>query len=134
MAHPLPTHENCAYRAPQPGAKAAPGRCSNTYPRPRPSLLHTRRTTYATPNHHTQTLAAGETLTLDNTTIPDPETGQPIPTATLRLPTWRLRELAATLTLCEQIHTLITQAQLPNETDLAHHLTAAAYTLSTSRH
>jgi hypothetical protein len=84
------------------------------------------------PNHPTpttQTLPGGETLTLDGT-IPDPETGHPVPVAVLRLPAWRLHELATTLHHWNRIHAMITTAaHLPAETDLANHLTQAAQTL-----
>ena len=84
------------------------------------------------PNHPVQTLAGGETLTLDNTTTPDPETGNPVPTAVLRLPAWRLHELATALQIWSRIHTMITtHADLPAETDLADHLTHAAHALTT---
>ena len=84
-------------------------------------------------NHPTHTLPGGETLTL-NATIPDPETGHPVPTAVLRLPAWRLHELATALTLWTHIHTLITtEAHLPTETDLANHLHQAAHALTTHR-
>jgi hypothetical protein len=91
------------------------------------------------PNHPTpttHTLPGGETLTLDHTTIPDPETGHPIPTATLRLPTWRLHELATALKLWSRIHTMITTEahHLPAETDLADHLHQAAHQLTQPRH
>jgi hypothetical protein len=86
------------------------------------------------PNHPappTQTLPGGETLTLDNTTIPDPETGHLVPAATLRLPAWRLRELAATLHRYNRIHTIISAEPQPStETDLAQHLTQAAHALT----
>jgi hypothetical protein len=90
------------------------------------------------PNHPTaptQTLPGGETLTLDDTTIPDPETGHPIPAAVLRLPAWRLHELATALHHWNRIHTMITTAaHLPTETDLANHLTHAAHTLTHPTH
>jgi hypothetical protein len=86
------------------------------------------------PAHSTQTLPGGETLTLDGT-IPDPETGHPVPAAVLRLPAWRLHELATALTLWTRIHTMITtQADLPTETDLANHLTHAAHALTEPPH
>lgn len=44
-----------------------------------------------------QMLPGGETIEIDGSTVTDPETGQPAPVALLRLPIWRLHELAAAL-------------------------------------
>jgi hypothetical protein len=86
------------------------------------------------PPRITRTLPGGEILTLGGRTIPDPETGRPVPAATLHLPAWRLRELARALHLWSHIQTMIiTQAHLPTETDLADHLAGAASALTTHR-
>jgi hypothetical protein len=73
---------------------------------------------------YTRALADGGTLTIDGTTIPDPDTGQPVPAATLRLPAWRLRDLATTLSFWSA--TIATLASRPNEIDLCHALTTGA--------
>jgi hypothetical protein len=80
------------------------------------------------PNHplhpdprHTIALPGGETLTIDGSTVLDPETGYPVPAAVLRLPVWRAEELAAALHLWSQILTLVDSpdAALPDEQPLA---------------
>ena len=80
----------------------------------------------ATP--YTRTLADGGTLTIDGSTIPDPDTGQPVPAATLRLPAWRLRDLATTLTSwTAAVATLVSRYDWPpDETDLCQALTTGA--------
>ena len=66
-------------------------------------------------------LADGGTLTIDDSTIPDPETGAPVPAATLRLPVWRMRDVSDALSSW----TTTTQALAlsadwpPDETDLS---------------
>jgi hypothetical protein len=76
----------------------------------------------------TDVLPGGETLTLDGSTIADPETGARVPAAVLRLPPWRLQELAAALTTWARIQTLVLAdgAHFPTEAPLAARLTAAA--------
>jgi hypothetical protein len=78
-----------------------------------------------------QLLPGGEVLTIDGTTIPDPETGKPVPAAVLRLPVWRATELSAALTLWTAIQEIVLSdaAALPTETDLAEALTATATAL-----
>ena len=77
-------------------------------------------------------LASGETITVDGSTIADPETGRPVPAAVLRLPSWRLRELAAALTLWTRTLDLITTAgaDLPFEHELAAALSHTAQTVA----
>lgn len=55
-----------------------------------------------------QVLPGGETIEIDGSTVADPETGRPIPAAVLRLPAWRLRELAAALEAWTATHALLT--------------------------
>jgi hypothetical protein len=76
-------------------------------------------------------LPGGETLTVDGSTVADPETGQPVPAAVLRLPAWRTKELAAALDLWNQLQTLVLTAgaHLPSEAALASRLSAAGETL-----
>lgn len=74
--------------------------------------------------HYTQALADGGTLTIDGSTIPDPDTGQPVPAATLRLPAWRLRDIATTLSFWTAA--IATLASRPDETDLCQALTTGA--------
>jgi hypothetical protein len=84
------------------------------------------------PAHPVETLPGGGTLTLDGSTVPDPETGQPVPAALLRLPAWRLAELAAALNTWAHVQTLVLTdgARLPTETPLALRLATAAPTLT----
>ena len=86
-------------------------------------------------SHPVEVLPGGETLTIDGSTVPDPETGLPVPVAVLRLPVWRLYELAAALNLWTRVQTLLTTdgAHLPTEMPLADHLLDTAHTL-TGRH
>jgi hypothetical protein len=78
-----------------------------------------------------QLLPGGEVITIDGTTIPDPETGEPVPAATLRLPAWRATELSAALTLWTTVHDLVISdaAALPTETALARALATTAEAL-----
>jgi hypothetical protein len=73
---------------------------------------------------YTRALADGGTLTIDGSTIPDPDSGHPVPAATLRLPAWRLRDLATTLSFWSA--TITTLVSRPNETDLCQALTTGA--------
>jgi hypothetical protein len=84
------------------------------------------------PDRSVDVLPGGETLALDGSTIADPETGQPVPAAVLRLPTWRLQELAAALHIWNRMQTLFTTegAHLPMETALADRVTVAAESIS----
>jgi hypothetical protein len=77
-------------------------------------------------------LPSGEVLDLDGSTVVDPETGLPVPAAVLRLPVWRLAELAAALDIWSRAQTLIITegAHLPTETTLSAHLAAASRALS----
>ena len=81
-----------------------------------------------------QLLPGGEVITIDGTTIPDPETGQPVPAATLRLPAWRASELSAALTLWTAVQEIVLSdaAALPTETDLAVALAGTADSLKRS--
>ena len=57
-------------------------------------------TTPVTDPHRTRyvrELLDGGILTLTGATVPDPDTGQPIPAATLLFPAYRLRDLARAL-------------------------------------
>jgi hypothetical protein len=76
-------------------------------------------------------LADGGALTVDGSTIPDPETGQPVPAATLRLPAWRLRDLAAALSSWSATVAALTNhhAWPPDETELSQALAAGAAVL-----
>jgi hypothetical protein len=78
------------------------------------------------PNRPMETLPGGETLTLDGSTVPDPETGQPVPVAVLRLPPWRAKEVAAALDVWSRLQTLVLTdgAHLPGEATLAGRLAA----------
>jgi hypothetical protein len=80
------------------------------------------------PTYFTRPLADGGTLTIDGSTIPDPETGQPIPAATLRLPAWRLRDLAGTLSFWSA--TAAALASHADETDLGQVLALGAALLT----
>jgi hypothetical protein len=84
------------------------------------------------PDRSTEVLPGGETIEIDGSTVTDPETGQPAPAAVLRLPVWRLRELAATLDTWTQTLTLVTTraAHLPTEDALSLALNNAAHTLT----
>jgi hypothetical protein len=85
----------------------------------------------AAPRSRRQVLPGGETIEIDGSTITDPETGQPAPVAILRLPIWRLRELAAALNAWTHTLSLVTDAiHLPAEHDLSHALAATAHTLA----
>jgi hypothetical protein len=77
-------------------------------------------------------LPGGETLEIDGSTIIDPETGQPAPAAVLRLPVWRLTELAAALAGWTDAMALFNRptAQLPDETELSQTLQGAATALA----
>lgn len=77
-------------------------------------------------------LPGGETIEIDGSTVVDPETGQPAPVAVLRLPVWRLSELAAALDGWTEAMALFNgrAAQLPDETDLSRTLQAAAIALA----
>jgi hypothetical protein len=77
-------------------------------------------------------LPGGETLTVDGSTVADPETGEPVPAAVLRLPAWRLQELSAALHLWSEVLTLTTSpaAALPDEQRLAAALAEITPTLS----
>jgi hypothetical protein len=87
-----------------------------------------QRSSHQPTARYTRTLADGGTLTIDGTTIPDPDTGQPVPAAPLRLPAWRLRDLATTLTSwTTAVATLVNRYDWPpDETDLCQALTAGA--------
>lgn len=78
------------------------------------------------PGGTVEVLPGGETLTVDGSTVADPETGQPVPVAVLRLPAWRAREVAAALGVWHQLQTLVltSGAQLPAEAALAGRLAA----------
>lgn len=80
-----------------------------------------QRTDPPPPTRPTIVLPGGETLTVDGSTVPDPETGEPVPAAVLRLPAWRAQELSAALQLWSQILTLTSSpaAALPDEQLLA---------------
>jgi hypothetical protein len=76
-------------------------------------------------------LPGGETIEIDGSTVTDTETGQPAPAATLRLPAWRLRELAAALDAWTTTLTLVTAAMhLPTERALSTALASTAHTLT----
>jgi hypothetical protein len=80
-----------------------------------------------------QVLPGGETIEIDGSTVTDPETGQPAPAALLRLPIWRLRELAAALDAWTHTLTLVTSTDvmhLPTEHDLSHALGNSAHALA----
>jgi hypothetical protein len=81
-------------------------------------------------------LPGGESLDLDGSTVTDPETGRPVPAAVLRLPAWRLQEVAAALHVWSRMQTLfITEgAHLPTETALATSLAAAGETIGGDNH
>jgi hypothetical protein len=78
-----------------------------------------------------QLLPGGEVITIDGSTVPDPETGHPVLAATLRLPVWRAAELSAALTLWTAVQEIVLSdaAALPTETDLAAALATTAQTL-----
>jgi hypothetical protein len=80
-----------------------------------------------------QVLPGGETITVDGSTVADPETGVPVRAAVLRLPAWRLRDLSAALRLWSTTLTFFAAepATLPTETALATALAATADTLPT---
>jgi hypothetical protein len=83
------------------------------------------------PANSRRVLPGGETIEIDGSTVTDPETGQPAPAALLRLPIWRLRELAAALDAWTHTLTLVTDAMhLPTEHDLSHALANTAHTLA----
>ena len=92
------------------------------------------------PSHHPapphvapsrQVLPGGETIEIDGSTVADPETGQPTPAAVLRLPAWRLRELAAALEAWTATHALLTTTMhLPIELALSRALTGTAEALT----
>jgi hypothetical protein len=73
------------------------------------------------PGSSVQVLPGGETIEIDGSTVVDPETGQPAPAAVLRLPVWRMRELAAALDVWTRTLTLVTAegAHLPTEGPLS---------------
>jgi hypothetical protein len=78
------------------------------------------------PGGTVEVLPGGETLAVDGSTVADPETGQSVPVAVLRLPAWRAREIAAALELWSRLQTLMltSGAQLPDEAALAGRLGA----------
>jgi hypothetical protein len=80
-------------------------------------------------------LPTGETVTLDGSTVADPESGEPVPAAVLRLPVWRLHDLAAALSVWTRVQTLVLTdgVHLPTELPLADHLVEAAEVLSGRR-
>jgi hypothetical protein len=80
-------------------------------------------------------LPGGETIQLDGSTIADPETGQPVPAAVLRLPAWRLHEVAAALGTWSRVQTLVLTegAHLPTETFLSDGLAAAGQAIDRGR-
>jgi hypothetical protein len=77
-------------------------------------------------------LPGGETIEIDGSTVTDPETGQPAPAAVLRLPVWRLRELAAALDAWTHTLTLVSAqaTHLPTEHALSHALAGTAHSLA----
>jgi hypothetical protein len=89
----------------------------------------------AGPSRPLDVLPGGETLALDGSTVADPETGLPVPAAVLRLPAWRLRELAATLQFASGVLTLAARhgTHLPTEFDLSTSLAEAGHALAAHR-
>jgi hypothetical protein len=83
------------------------------------------------PSHAVEALPGGETLTVDGSTVTDPETGRPVPAAVLRLPAWRAHELSAALRLWSATLTFFADepAALPTETELATVLATTAAAL-----
>jgi hypothetical protein len=93
--------------------------------------VHERSHHPTDPRHARQTLPGGETIEIDGSTVTDPETGHPAPAAVLRLPVWRLRELAAALDAWTHTLTLATAVMhLPTERTLSHALATTAHTLT----
>lgn len=84
-------------------------------------------------NHPTQVLPGGETLAVDGSTVTDPETGELVPAAVLRLPAWRAHEVAAALRLWSTTVMFFAgePAALPTETVLAAALATTAAALAT---
>jgi hypothetical protein len=84
------------------------------------------------PARYVRPLADGGTLTVDGSTIPDPDTGEPVPAATLHLPAWRLRDIATTLTSWTAAVAILANRHdwPPDETDLCHALAAGADVLA----
>jgi hypothetical protein len=78
------------------------------------------------PGGPAEVLPGGETLGVDGSTVPDPETGRPVPAAVLRLPPWRATEVAAALQLWSRVQALVLTdgAHLPDEATLAGQLSA----------
>jgi hypothetical protein len=81
---------------------------------------------------YTRALADGGTLTVDGSTVPDPDTGEPVPAATLRLPAWRLRDIATTLSSWTAATALLADRYdwPPDETDLSQALADSADVLT----
>ena len=80
----------------------------------------------------TWVLESGETVTVNGETVPDPETGELVPAAVLRVPLWRLAELADALTLWSVLLAVFTEAasSLPTEEVLAETLRQANHRLA----
>jgi hypothetical protein len=78
-----------------------------------------------------QVLEGGETVEVDGSTVADPETGRPVPVVVLRLPEWRVREVAAALELWGRVQALVggEGGRLPEEGALARGLVVAGEAL-----
>ena len=84
------------------------------------------------PSSVTTVLPTGETITVDGSTVTDPETGRRIPAAVVRLPAWRAAEMAAALAAWTRVQAIVLAegAQLPTEARLPGVLAEAAQDLS----
>ena len=85
------------------------------------------------PRYHRE-LEDGGTVSLDGATVADPDTGQPVPAATLLFPAWRLRDVSRALRGWSATAALMaTSADWPpDESDLATTLAVTANVLDPS--
>ena len=85
--------------------------------------------------HYSHALADGGTVSLSGATVADPDTGEPVPVATLLLPAWRLRDLSRALRGWSATTALVAMSAdwPPDETDLADALAATANVLEPAR-
>ena len=78
--------------------------------------------------HYSRVLEDGGTVSLSGATVADPDTGEPVPAATLLLPAWRLRDLSRALRGWSATTALVAMSAdwPPDETNLADALTTTA--------